>query len=303
MDDARENAVAGGSRNLTPEKFHVVRSACSVYISLDIHLFTAYGIRMSVHPPAPRSRHCLLARIDYGYSPLTARGWAEADLFRQPPGEALKLSKGVPGLVVRRAEWALAWAGTRDGKLVWERFAAIARRAGLALECRFPRHARELAVRIESVGLEPDRWETAADGSVPPLYDSVGDRPDLLHLHLQREWDTGLAAARGGAALLRIAIVLSRQGAMPAPRLSEELGLTTGACRAYLGWMEDAALVRRTGRAFDLRHPLLGSLFVPAPAERSAPRPRRPAQSVAAASHRPPETEVPVYRPSDVDWD
>jgi len=258
---------------------------------------------MSVHPPAPRSRRCLLARIDYGHSPLTARGWAEADLFLQPPGEALKLSKGAPGLVVRRAEWALAWGGTRDGKIVWERFAAIARRAGLALECRFPRHARELAGQLESVGLEPDRWEIAADGSVPPLYESVGDRPDLLHLHLQREWETGLAAARGGAALLRIAIVISRRGGTPAPELAEELGLTAGACRAYLSWMEDAALVRRSGRAFDLRHPLLASLFVPATAEGPPPHTPRAAKAVVPDTPRPSEIEVPVYRPSSVDWD
>ena len=174
---------------------------------------------------------------------------------------------------------------------------------GLALECRFPRHARELARQLESLGLEPDRWETSADGSIPPLYESLGARPDLLHLHLQREWDTGLAAARGGAALLRIAIVLSRRGGMPAPELAEELGLTAGACRAYLSWMEDAALVRRNGRAFDLRHPLLASLFVPTATEEPAPRPRRQARSSVPVIHRPPETEVAVHRPSDVDWD
>jgi hypothetical protein len=259
--------------------------------------------------------------VDYGHAPLDLpSGWAAADLSRQSLDEALLLPRGAKGLCLRRAEWALAWAGTREGGRegdgVFVRLARIAARSGLALECRFPRHASSLASNLEAAGCVPDLWQTEADGSVPPFYQGLSE--DLTGLHLEHEWETALGAARGGAALLRVALVLAREGPVPAPLLAGRLGLTAGATRAYLGWMEDVALVRRTQGRYDLRHPLLGDLFRSGAAEPSASKtPPRPAPRAAvrdstrivekpeAISVRPaerPET-IPVRRPSEVDWD
>jgi hypothetical protein len=248
--------------------------------------------------------------VDYGHAPLDVPpGWAEADPSRQPLDGALLVPRGARGLCLRRAEWALAWAGTREGARagdgVFARLARVAARSGLALECRFPRHAASLASNLESAGCVPDLWQTEADGSVPPLYRGLSE--DLTRLHLEHEWETALGAARGGAALLRVALVLSREGPVPAPVLAACLGLTAGATRAYLGWMEDVALVRRSQGRYDLRHPLLRDLFRSGAAEPSvsnAPPPPAP----HAAGRRPtrsaerPET-IPVRRPSEVDWD
>ncbi len=245
---------------------------------------------MNNAPPAPRSRHCLLGRVDYGHEPLVVpRGWAEADLSRQPLDEALRIPKDAAGLCLRRAEWALAWAGTREGarqgSSLFARLARISARRGLVLECRFPRHARELASRLEAAQCETDRWETEADGSIPPLYVDLSE--SLKRWHAAYEWETAVGAARGGAALLRVALVLAREGPQPAPHLAGLLGLTAGATRAYLSWMEDVALVRRHGRAFDFRHPVLRELFAAAPARGLETRPIQPA----------------AHRPSAVDWD
>lgn len=230
-----------------------------------------------------------MARVDYGHPPLALPpGWAEADASRQPLEEVLALPRGAGGLCLRRAEWAVAWAGTREGAREGGLFARLARtsaRRGLILECRLPRHARELAARMEAQGVEPDRWETEADGRIPPLYDGLSE--EMRRWHAVHEWETALGAARGGAALLRVALVLARRGPQPAPRLADLLGLTAGATRAYLTWMEDVALVRRDGRAFDLRHPVLREVF----------------QGVPGPSLERPPDQLAVRRPSAVDWD
>lgn len=43
--------------------------------------------------------------------------------------------------------------------------------------------------------------------------------------------------------------------------MAAALGVTQGAARSYLNWMEDVALVRREGYLFDLIHPLLRLRF------------------------------------------
>jgi len=275
---------------------------------------------MSDLPPRPRLRRCLIARVDYGHAPLDVPpGWAEADLSRQSLDEALLVPRGAKGLCLRRADWALAWAGTREGSRLGDglfvRLARIAARSGLALECRFPRHATSLASNLEAAGCVPDLWQTEADRSVPPLYEGLPK--DLARLHLEHEWETALGAARGGAALLRVALVLAREGPQTAPLLAGRLGLTAGATRAYLGWMEDVALVRRTRGRYDLRHPLLGELFrsgaaAPPVSDAPPPAPRPPARRPIASVDRPEPSPVrsverpeaiPVRRPSEVDWD
>lgn len=271
---------------------------------------------MDAQAPRPQTKRCLIARMDYGYHALEAPGWAEADLSRAALDEALQLPLGAPGLLLRRAEYALAWAGTREGEGLWPRLAQIAARRGLALECRFPRHARELAAHLEAEDCEPVLWETPADGGPPPLYEGLA--PDAARLHLTHEWETALGAARGGAALLRLALLLARGGPQAPPALADQLGLTAGATRAYLSWMEDVALVRRDGRAYDLRHPLLCQLFAPGASPGPAPRPAPPrprptpphprptpqAPPTEADRAREPAPEAPAtHRPSSVDWD
>ncbi len=236
---------------------------------------------MDTHPPVPQPKRCLIARVDYGHPALEAPGWAEADLARAALDEALQLPLGAPGLLLRRAEYTLAWAGTREGEGLWARLAQVASRRGLALECRFPRHARKLAAHLEAEDCEPLLWETAADGDAPPLYDGLSR--EAQDLHLAFEWETALGAARGGAALLRLALLLARGGAQAAPALADQLGLTAGATRAYLSWMEDVALVRRDGRAYDLRHRLLARLFAQGAPPRTVARPL-PATPRAAAA-------------------
>ncbi len=257
---------------------------------------------MSSEGPTPRSRHGLIVRLDYGYPALDAPGWAEGDLSRQPLDEALRAARGAPGLVLRHAEWALAWAGTREGGSLWPRLAALARRPGLVLECRFPRHARDIDGLLRAAGLQADTWETPASGALPPLYGELAASPVLRRLHLDYEWATGMGAARGGAALLRIAVLLAREGPAAVPELAARLSLTAGACRAYLTWMEDAALARREGRAFALRHPLLAELFTqerpgqPLTAPRAGRLPRR-----SASLQRP--SPSPSRQPTGMDWD
>ncbi len=257
---------------------------------------------MSGEGPTPRSRHGLIARLDYGYPSLEAPGWTEGDLSRQPLEEALRAARGAPGLVLRHAEWALAWAGTREGEGLWPRLATLARRPGLVLECRFPRHARDLDGILRAAGLGADTWETPASGAIPPLYGELAASPVLRRLHLDYEWATGMGAARGGAALLRIAVLLAREGPAAVPELAARLSLTAGACRAYLTWMEDAALARREGRAFALRHPLLAGLFTQEKPGQpvTAPRAGRISRRSPSRQHPP---EAPSRQPSGMDWD
>jgi hypothetical protein len=141
--------------------------------------------------------------------------------------------------------------------------------------------------------------ETPADGAVPPLYTRLGGHPGLRRLHLEYEWLTGMAAARGGIALLRIACRLA-EGPLPSGELARALGLTSGAVRSYLAWMEDAALVRRTAGAFALRHPLLAALFSP----KASPEPELaatlPAPPRPAGAQEPPAGSRP-WDPVELD--
>jgi hypothetical protein len=114
---------------------------------------------------------------------------------------------------------------------------------------------------MEPLGRGLRFWETLPDGRIPPLYQKLRDQPRLAGLHLSHEWWTGMGVARGGIALLRVALEVAALGPCGAPALASRLGVTAGATRSYLRWMEDAALLRRDGHRYDLRHPLLRSLF------------------------------------------
>lgn len=210
----------------------------------------------------PRGPGCLLARVDYGFAGPQARGWRTVDLQRVPLPD-LREAPPTPGLVICHADLLLGWARTRGCAGLWPRLLDWSSRMGLVLECRFPRHAREISKALSGAGGGLRFRETPADGRIPPLYSGLRGQPNLIDLHLRNEWWTGMAAARGGIALLRIAFALAERGASSAPALASVLGVTAGAARSYLRWMDDAALLRREGPLFDFRHSLLGRLFTP----------------------------------------
>jgi hypothetical protein len=244
---------------------------------------------MDLRLPPSSPGLCLLARIDYGHAVAAPAGWSQEDI-RWGGDAPLAMALGA-GTWILGAENLLGWARTRGGGAVWDRLEAQAARGRLGLQCRFPRHARELTRLLEARRIRVEMRETPADGAVPPLYTRLGGRPDLRRLHLEHEWLTGMAAARGGIALLRIASRLA-EGPLPSGELARTLGLTSGAVRSYLAWMEDAALVRRAAGAFALRHPLLAALFSPMafPEPELAatlPAPPRPAASPAGAQEPP----------------
>ncbi|MEW6757959.1 MAG: helix-turn-helix domain-containing protein [Acidobacteriota bacterium] len=203
------------------------------------------------------------------------------DLRRRPLPPAPDLREG-RGLLLLGGETLFGWARTRERPHLWKELAGCARTSGLAIGCRFPRETRRVGQALAGTGLEVEVRDHAPDGRIPPLYLDAGARPALLALHLAYEWETGAAAARGGVALLRVAHLLAC-GPATAGETACALGITAGAARSYLRWMEDAALVRREGRKMALRHPLLSTLFTGTVAAPRAPSP------------------VPVWNPVELD--
>lgn len=226
--------------------------------------------------PSPPLRRVLLRRRDYGYPFFPPCGWPVVDLLWEPPPDLEKLGEG---LVLRNAEGLLGWFRSRAAAHLLTDLARFARRRGLLLECRFPRLARLLFQALEREGAFLEWDDLYPDGSVPPLYVRLPPDGPLLRLHLELEWRTGLAAARGGAALLRTGALLALRPRR-VPEVAQGLGVSAGAARSYLSWMEDAALVRREGKAFALRHPLLASLFA-SPGPKADPGPTAPVRPPA----------------------
>jgi hypothetical protein len=207
-----------------------------------------------------RGPGCWVVRRDYGYPPVQIPGWRVVDLGREGLVQALPSNAG-GRLILRQAEILEGWSRTRSGRTLWKDLLAAAGAGGVLFECRFPKHARGLTARLRSEGAAPLFREDAPSGGIPPLYERLVSQPALFRLHLEHEWWTAMGAARGGVALLRIAMELALRGPVAAPELAGRLGVTSGAVRSYLRWMEDVALLRREGSTVHLRHPLLASLF------------------------------------------
>lgn len=217
---------------------------------------------------ALKKHRCLVARADYGYDVATPRGWEECDLAWTAPQFA---PSAAPGLVLRSADCLPGWAGTRDYADVWQRIALRAAGQGFLLVCRFPRRAVQVRDALVGTGVRAGYWETPSAGEIPPLYSRIPADVSLKRLHLEHEWSTGMAAARGGTALVRIGALLAEKGPRSVPDLASDMGISSGAARSYVRWMEDAALVRREGRFAALRHPLLAELFLEKPVPESRP--------------------------------
>ena len=211
-----------------------------------------------------------LFRVDYGYPdalPIWAKGWDNLDLSRFPlpsnPGTGIFCGVGEApetGRVFRNADRLLAWGRLRGkGDAVGEVCRAAASRP-LVLQCRFPRHAAALTRTLEEAHVLARFDETPRDGSLPPLYRKLSPEDLVTRLHLELEWGSALACARGDAALEQVGLLLA-SGPRRVSAIAGTLGVTQGAARSYLQWMEDVALVRCEGRLFALAHPLLGQRF------------------------------------------
>lgn len=228
-------------------------------LSLDIrNVFVQHGPMKENEPPPLIPGKCMVERMDYGYSFHRVRRWKVVDAALANPIEEITGSAG--GLVVRSAGALLGWSKIRKGEKLWRALAVRAGGPGILLECRFPRFAKLLMERMEEEGCTTGFWETPTDGRIPLLYHQLAPTSPLCRLHLRFEWTTGLSTARGGIGLVRIARLLAK-GKRSSGQLSGELGITAGAVRSYLQWMEDAALVRWDGSDGALRHPLLETLF------------------------------------------
>ena len=219
-------------------------------------------------PPLEHGVH--LFRVDYGYPDprlpwtqswptwnLALAEWASG-VAKPWEGDASHATTGI----LRNADRLLAWGRLRRGDDPLEGLARSARSRAWVLLCRFPRHFRALAQSLLDRGVALATWETEHDGSLPPLYRSLAPDGPLTRLHLELEWVSALACARGDTALERIGARLAHLGPSRCSAVAAGLGISPGAARSYLSWMEDVALVRRKGRLFDLAHPYLRSRFL-----------------------------------------
>lgn len=238
-------------------------------------------------PPKAVPGTCLLKRLDYGYEHHEPGAWKIRDVRYGLPSSEDFEAKG--GLLLRSGDLLLSWSKINSNGELWKFIASKAAGDGLVIECRFPRWCDRLREALKNAGAKVEFWETPVDGSVPPLYKKLHGSSQLLRVHLDFEWETGLAAARGGVGLTRFAVLLAGKRRMSVRELAGKTGLSPGAVRSYLGWMEAAALVRREDHTFALRHPLLAELFGGGKNLWGPPFPRR---------------EPPVFRNKAArDWD
>ena len=230
-------------------------------------------------PPLERGVH--LFRVDYGYPdpPLPwAASWPTWDLAltERAVGAVMPWDADAPHArrgILKNADRLLAWGRGRSGDDPLGEMARSARSHAWVLLCRFLRHFCALAKALIERGVTLAVWETERDGSLPPLYRSLAPDSPLTRLHLELEWISALACARGDTALERIGAHLARMGPSRCSALAAGLGISPGAARSYLSWMEDVALVRREGRLFDLVHPALGRRFL---TDTQSPEPHSP---------------------------
>jgi hypothetical protein len=227
-----------------------------------------------------------LFRIDYGYPDIALSRDPSArveDLSKHPlwvlPPEgrsSLFARPASPAVVIlKNADRLLAWGRLRGKGRPLDEVCAAAASHPVLLQCRFPRHATALRRALEESGAPVTLEETPRDGSLPPIYRSLSREDPRMALHLDLEWHSAMACARGDASLEQVALFLARSGPSRVADVALGLGITSGAARSYLQWMEDVALVRREGHRFDLAHPFLRLRFTSAPA--SPPRPSSPA--------------------------
>lgn len=229
--------------------------------------------------PESFGRGIHILRVDYGYpGPTDGRPHASGtsvDASRFSPLCRLRSAPAGGTLLVSGCDRLLAWSRQRGGAGLLDLLAGLASTRPVLLQCRFPRHASDLLEAFRNMGGEPTFRQTPRDGSVPPLYAALASQEALRRLHLELEWVSALAAARGDVALERAGEILARSGPSRGSALAREMGVTQGAASSYLRWMQDVALVRKEGRLYDLAHPLLRLRYLAQHAEPAKPEPPR----------------------------
>ena len=225
-------------------------------------------------------------RVDYGYpdaEPPRERGWYCLDLRNHPlpsgnPEEPRcffsdGLRPGGRGVLLRDAGRLLAWSRFKGRGNPIEELLRLTAGRPLVLQCRFPRHAGLLEEAFLREDIPANLLETPRTGEVPPLYRSLADKDPLHRMHLELEWVTAQAASRGGEAFEVLGRLMAEEPGLRAVDLASRMGITGGAVRSYLGWMEEVSLVRREGYRYFLGHPLLARRFSEETASQDRPQP------------------------------
>ena len=140
----------------------------------------------------------------------------------------------------------------------------MAPKEGIVLCARFPRTFPMVLEAVRQENLLAGWAEIETEGEVPPLYRRLNRGEASYYLHLRLEWETGVARARATSVLPEAGGLMAREGEIRPAALARGLGVTSGAARSYLVWMEEAGLCRRVPNgAYALRHAALRELFVP----------------------------------------
>lgn len=236
-------------------------------------------------------RGWFLLRLDYGWDVPGHPLLTEGGKFPERPGAVdLGLGFGAPGDAVRpnRNRLQVIWGAealvarcraiSRESALT-KNFAA---KNGVVLCARFPRSfTLVLAAARRETPLSG--WaEMQPLGEIPSIYRRL-ERDELArYAHLRLEWETGVAHARAASVLPEAAGLMAREGEIRPAALARRLGVTSGAARSYLVWMEEAGLCRRmAGGAYALRHPALSRLFLSEEGEKPRHMPSRRGQRAA----------------------
>lgn len=203
-----------------------------------------------------------LLRIDYGYQvPLQAD--RTIDCSSVPPADVLASAPTLSRPVIFRiVSPQFAFSSRRRMRGGGAGSALSLRDSAVIIETRFPKTFRSVREHLEKEKVRYSSYDAKHDGSLPPLYRQLRPGSDMFDLHLAREWETGLCMARGMSVIVEAGSLISRSTEpVAAGTLAREMGITTGAAASYLRWMEDAALVRRVGKGYMLRHEGLYMLF------------------------------------------
>ncbi len=140
---------------------------------------------------------------------------------------------------------------------------AIGSKEGTVLCARFPRTFSMVLEAVRRERLLAGWAEMETSGETPPLYKRLNHDEPSYYLHLRLEWETGVARARATSVLPEAGGLMARDGEIRPATLAKHLGVTSGAARSYLVWMEGAGLARRVPNgAYALRHHGLRELFV-----------------------------------------
>jgi len=216
-----------------------------------------------------------LLRLDYGYS-APSRASLGIDCASATASEiAGRISRvGLSGFV-RLSNPHYAFSPRRRGA-DGEALPALLSERGALLETRFPKVFRNIAIFLGKKKIPFLSHDASHDGSLPPLYRQLRPDGELFRIHLRYEWETGLCMSRGSSVVVEAGRMISEtEGPLTAGALAAGMGITPGAAASYLKWMEEAALVRKTGGGYMLRHFGLYSHFGVRPAgTRSVPPPK-----------------------------